>query len=266
MIKDLTGAGVMSPVTAGLASAKNDAGGIKHAAREMESLFLYELLKVMRESTASSAGNGLGQSTYLSMFDMELARVMSTRGTGLQDVILRALSKGQAGKDAPSDTSVQKRGPAMAPARQTPQGMAVPEAGGRISSGFGMRHDPLSGELRFHEGIDIAAPEGTEVRPLGPGRVVFSGERTGFGKVVEIDHGGGYTTRYAHNSENLVNEGDDVITDTVIARSGNTGRSTGPHVHLEVRFRGEAVDPLSILGPRQEVADARTTVKNGAGG
>jgi murein DD-endopeptidase MepM/ murein hydrolase activator NlpD len=177
------------------------------------------------------------------MFDMELARVMSTRGTGLQDVIVRALSKGEAGAAA-SPAAPQE----LAPARQAPHAMLVPEAGGWISSGFGMRRDPVSGEPRFHEGIDVAIPEGTDVHPLGPGTVVFSGERKGFGNVVEIDHGDGYTTRYAHTSENLVKEGDAVTTDTVIARSGNTGRSTGPHVHLEVRFRGEAMDPRPLLG------------------
>jgi murein DD-endopeptidase MepM/ murein hydrolase activator NlpD len=242
MIRDLPAAAGMTPRAAGLPSAKNDADGIKKAAREMESLFLFELLKVMRESTAGSADSGLGQSTYLSMFDMELARVISTRGTGLQDMIVRALSKGEAGVAAPSATLQD-----LAPARHVSRVPLVPEAGGWISSGFGMRRDPVSGELRLHEGIDIAIPEGTDVHPLGQGTVVFSGERAGFGNVVEIDHGGGYTTRYAHTSENLVKEGDAVTRDTVIARSGNTGRSTGPHVHLEVRFRGEAMDPGPLL-------------------
>ncbi|MFN3480924.1 MAG: M23 family metallopeptidase [Thermodesulfovibrionales bacterium] len=118
---------------------------------------------------------------------------------------------------------------------------------GVVSSGFGMRRHPLYGDMRFHHGIDIAAPEGTDIYPIRAGKVIFSGEQGGYGKVVLIDHGDGYITRYAHNKLNLVRTGDYVDTDTVIAKVGNTGLSTGPHLHFEVRYNGEPIDPVTLV-------------------
>jgi len=112
---------------------------------------------------------------------------------------------------------------------------------GRISSRFGMRWG------RMHYGLDIAAPTGTAVRAAAEGRVTFSGRRGGYGYLVIIDHGKGIETRYAHNSKLLVKAGDRVERGQIIARSGNTGNSTGPHLHFEIRYRSKAVDPLKYL-------------------
>ena len=109
---------------------------------------------------------------------------------------------------------------------------------GRISSLVGLRHDPINGTLREHHGIDIAVAEGTAVRPVAPGRVIFSGLRGGYGNLVIVDHGDGTITLYAHNSVNLVAEGDAVNGTSPIALSGSTGRSTGPHLHFEA-WRGD---------------------------
>lgn len=112
---------------------------------------------------------------------------------------------------------------------------------GPISSPFGMR------DGKPHEGIDIAVEEGTPVRPTSPGRVVFAGPRGTYGLAVIIDHGGGVRTLYAHNSKVLVTEGSSVSANTIIALAGNTGRSTGPHLHLEVLKDGIPLDPLTCL-------------------
>lgn len=112
---------------------------------------------------------------------------------------------------------------------------------GAITSRFGLR------DGRPHEGIDIAAGEGTPIRAAARGRVVFAGPRGTYGLAVIVDHGGGFTTLYAHCSKILVSVGSTVGPDTVIALAGNTGRSSGPHLHFEVRKDGVPYDPLLWL-------------------
>jgi murein DD-endopeptidase MepM/ murein hydrolase activator NlpD len=103
---------------------------------------------------------------------------------------------------------------------------------GRITSLTGLRIDPIDGVIRQHNGVDIAIPKGTPVKPVAPGTVVFSGRRPGYGNMVVVDHGGVFTV-YAHHDHNTVTEGEPVTEGTVIASSGSTGRSTGPHLHFE---------------------------------
>ena len=117
----------------------------------------------------------------------------------------------------------------------------------RISSVFGNRTDPFTGGKAFHSGTDYAAPTGTKVLATGAGRVVFAGNRSGYGKLVEIDHGGGIISRYGHMSAILVSVGDDVSTGDIIGKVGSTGRSTGPHLHFEIRRSGAPVDPTAFL-------------------
>lgn len=112
---------------------------------------------------------------------------------------------------------------------------------GTVSSEFGLR----SG--RMHEGIDIAAPHGTPVRAVAAGTVSYADWAGSYGLLVKIDHGGGIETRYAHNSRLAVKPGDKVKAGQIIAQVGSTGRSTGPHLHFEVRVNGEAVDPRQWL-------------------
>jgi len=104
---------------------------------------------------------------------------------------------------------------------------------GRITSTVGLRHDPIDGVVRDHKGVDIATPEGTPVRPVAPGIVVFSGYRSGYGNTVIVRHADGSITLYAHNSANLKSEGEPVDRSSTIAFSGSTGRTTGPHLHFE---------------------------------
>ncbi|MDQ2075094.1 peptidoglycan DD-metalloendopeptidase family protein [Marinimicrobium sp. ABcell2] len=118
---------------------------------------------------------------------------------------------------------------------------------GWMSSRFGRRTDPFSGRVAYHNGVDFAAKEGSEVIAVGAGVVTASADRQSYGFLVEINHGGGIVTRYAHNKKNLVNVGDVVKKGQVIALVGSTGRSTGPHVHFEVHKNGRAVDPATYI-------------------
>jgi len=115
------------------------------------------------------------------------------------------------------------------------------------SSGYGRRADPFSGRMAMHSGVDFAAQKGSNVYAVAGGVVVFSGRRGAYGNMVEINHGNGYSTRYAHSTENLVELGDAVRKGDVIATVGATGRATGPHVHLEVLKDGKHVNPARYV-------------------
>jgi len=117
----------------------------------------------------------------------------------------------------------------------------------RTSSGFGNRTDPFTRGRAFHSGLDFPAPTGTKVLSAGDGKVTFVGVRSGYGNVVEIAHAGGLVTRYAHLSSFIAKVGQSVKTGTPIARVGSTGRSTGPHLHFEVRRDDTAFDPSRFL-------------------
>lgn len=116
-----------------------------------------------------------------------------------------------------------------------------------ISSGFGYREDPITGEKRFHEGCDIVAPRKTPILAPADGIVSFAGWSDGLGRMVEIEHGYGYTTRYGHASKLAVKRGDMVKRGDIIAYVGSSGRSTGPHLHYEVRYHGTLVNPYKYL-------------------
>lgn len=122
-----------------------------------------------------------------------------------------------------------------------------PVAHGWISSGYGERVDPISGQLSWHAGVDFAGQRGADVLSVAAGVVVFAGTREGYGRTIEIDHGGGYVTRYGHHEKLLVGVGDLVEKGQVIGRMGSTGRSTGPHLHLEVLKDGDPVDPARYI-------------------
>lgn len=118
---------------------------------------------------------------------------------------------------------------------------------GWMSSRFGRRTDPFTGKIAWHSGVDFAGKEGSDIIAVAAGVVTWSGDRQGYGLMVEVSHGKGFTTRYAHNKENLVKVGDVVKKGQIIALMGTTGRSTGYHVHFEVYKNGRAVDPSSYI-------------------
>jgi len=125
-----------------------------------------------------------------------------------------------------------------------------PIHGGWISSGWGWRTDPMSGEREFHQGIDFAGHKGQKIHAIAAGVVTWAGPRYGYGKLVIINDGDGYTTYYAHNEKVRVSVGDVVKRGETISLMGQTGRATGPHVHLEVHHDGHAVDPWKYVAGR----------------
>jgi murein DD-endopeptidase MepM/ murein hydrolase activator NlpD len=123
----------------------------------------------------------------------------------------------------------------------------MPIRKGYITSSFGYRSDPFTGKTKFHGGIDFAGTEGTEIYSVANGVVIHAGQRTGFGNLVEIDHGDGMVTRYAHARAVAVRVGDLVSKDQLVAYMGSTGRSTGTHLHYEVLRNGKRINPASFI-------------------
>ena len=129
--------------------------------------------------------------------------------------------------------------------RVYPQGRPV--SAGWISSYFGKRTDPFTGKAAIHTGIDFAGKSGAEIAAVADGIVTWSADRYGYGIMVELNHGNGYSTRYAHNLENLVSIGDEVKKGQIIALMGKTGRATGPNLHFEVLHNGSRVNPVKFI-------------------
>lgn len=121
---------------------------------------------------------------------------------------------------------------------------------GWVSSPYGQRVDPITGKVAWHAGVDFAGKEGADVIAVASGVVVFSGEKSGYGNFIEINHGNGLATRYAHHRELLVEPGQIVRKGQTIAVMGSTGRSTGPHVHFEVLKNGRTQDPSGYVAKR----------------
>jgi murein DD-endopeptidase MepM/ murein hydrolase activator NlpD len=130
-------------------------------------------------------------------------------------------------------------------ARRLP--LANPAPGRAVTSPFGVRTDPLLGTAALHSGMDFRIPLGSPARATAPGVITKAGWNGGYGRMVEVDHGQGYTTRYAHLSRVDVAIGQAVKAGDVVGQTGSSGRSTGPHLHYEVRHDGDAIDPLRFL-------------------
>ena len=150
------------------------------------------------------------------------------------------------------DEALDKLETVKAAARAMP--VHNPAPGQPVSSSFGVRRDPILRMPAMHAGIDFRATTGTAIRAAGAGVVIRAGWAGGYGRMVEVDHGDGLTTRYAHMSKISVRKGDKVETGDVIGKVGTSGRSTGPHLHYEVRRNGAAVDPLRFLKAGKKIA------------
>lgn len=210
---------------------------------EFASLLIFQMLQTMRRTIPRTGllDQGLAQDLYMSLFDQEVARHIARR----QDLGLTSLLAQQFTNATETVAVSGRRSRALETYRQQ-QGtgfeLLLPVAGS-LSSPFGWRQDPFDGAGKWHQGIDIAAPSGTLVRAAAAGEVVFSGPRQDYGNLLIVEHQDGYHTYYAHHTEPLVATGTAVQRGQPIARVGQTGRATGPHVHFEVRRHGHALDP-----------------------
>ncbi len=223
-----TKATVHSEIGKHKSSAKDEK--IKKVAKDFESLLIGEIFKVMRKSIHKTelTKGGFGEDIFESMLDGEMSKNLAQR-----DMlgISKMLEKELLGK---ANNTIQKSRNSILPAI------------GRITSKFGMREHPITHKLSHHDGVDIALKEGTPIKASLGGKVVFSGKQNGYGNVIIVKNGE-YEMVYAHCSKLLFNKGDNVKKGEKIALSGNTGRSTGPHLHFEVRHKGKAIDPFSLF-------------------
>jgi murein DD-endopeptidase MepM/ murein hydrolase activator NlpD len=229
------------------------------AAKHFEALLLQELMKVMRagvQSEDATGGGGFARDTVFSMHDEALADASAGR-LGLVEVLAREFGASPRASQ-PLSPTLPTRSPTPLPV-ESPSLRAAGLVDGVRSSAFGRRTDPITGEHKFHAGVDIAAPRGSEIRAAADGRVSFAGSRPGYGLTVEILHSDGVTTRYAHASRLHVRVGDVVEAGEAVADVGSTGRSTGPHLHFEVRRGGHAVDPDPWLAAQSTSSDHRRT-------
>ena len=250
-------------MTAGERGLNGKPQDVKSAAAELASLFVYQMLAAMRRTVPKSGllDKGFAHDTYLSLFDQEIARHMARReDLGLTALLQRQLKDADADRQLPGrpDTALPHPSTALHARRATAidayrqqagptDGMFMLPVEGQHTSGFGMRMHPIDHEERLHSGMDIAAPTGTPIQAAAAGQVVFSGTQAGYGNVVVIQHAEGYSTLYAHNTDNLVSVGTTVSQGQPIATVGSTGRSTGPHLHFEVRKDGKQLDPAQFF-------------------
>lgn len=206
---------------------------LKEASRALESM----LLKQMLTSSGAFKGSEMpGSSMHADLFVEALAdAVVKAGGLGLGESMLASLNAG--GAPSPATEAVSSR---------EPPHLHLPREPG-ITSGFGLRRDPFTGQASPHHGIDVSGKTGEPIVAAAEGVVVFAGQRGGYGNVVEVEHAGGVRTLYAHASELSVKEGERVSRGQAIARVGETGRATGPHLHFEVRVQGKPVDPVRAL-------------------
>jgi murein DD-endopeptidase MepM/ murein hydrolase activator NlpD len=189
------------------------------------------------------------------MFDSEIANNISqTQSLGIGDLLYRQLVQLETGRH--QETPFPTGEGSVSGTTSVPLANMASNAtsAAPITSEFGIRKDPLDGALRFHNGIDMAAPAGTPFRTVDGGTVAFAGMMGTYGNTVVVDHPNGDRTLYAHASSVLVQAGQQVAPDEVIGTVGSTGRATGPHLHFELRRNGENINPNEILELRSPLA------------
>ena len=216
------------------------------AARAFEGYMVEMMVKEMRKTVPDGMFSGGQAEIFSNLFDQEIsARIAETGGFGFGDMLADQIGDGHSTPSEPSFVSISdysRRRP------EPPRGSGYSAVvDGRVTSRFGMRSDPFHGKQRHHKGLDIAAPVGTPIHPIREGTVVSAGKRGGYGNVIVVEHGDGTTSLYAHCEELKAKKGQRVGRGDIIATVGSTGRSTGPHLHLEVHKNGSAVDPMTEL-------------------
>jgi murein DD-endopeptidase MepM/ murein hydrolase activator NlpD len=245
---------------------------LRKVSQEFEAIFITYMLKVMRETIEESGltEGGFGKTIYTEMFDQEIAQSLAKRGTlGISDLLYRNLIDDVVREDSEEKTSASpenEAAPISPPQnienKDEEKDVKVHEiseirlpVAAPVSSPFGLRQDPFTHRLKFHKGLDLAAPAGMKVVPALPGKVIATGYEEGYGNYVFIQHSEDLQTRYGHLGEIHVKTGDKVTSDSSLGTVGSTGHSTGPHLHFEAIRMGKAVDPLPAL--RTQLASLR---------
>jgi murein DD-endopeptidase MepM/ murein hydrolase activator NlpD len=223
-------------------------------ARTLESILLKQLIQ---DSGAFHGMSQAGGKIYGEMFCDALANAVSQGGgIGIAKLVEGSFEKGASAAQSGDGTpKVSRELMSHGSTKVTEPAQGDTNVAPEVSSGFGVRHDPINGSQRFHTGIDVAAQEGSPVLAAAPGVVRRAGRRGGYGNAVEIDNGNGISTLYGHASALTVKEGESVKAGEPIALVGHTGRATGSHLHFEVRKDGKPIDPQPTLNRWDERAD-----------
>ena len=229
------------------------------ASEEFESYLIGMLIKEMRKTIPEGMFSSSAMDTFTEMMDQALAKQLAENGSfGFAEAMLKDVNGRSSSpiKDG-VETGVRELRTSVAPLlKDVHQHQIIPhgqnyDAGvlqpvlGRLTSKFGMRLHPIHKEWRTHNGIDIAAPRGTDIQNVMDGKVVFAGVKGGYGKTVIVEHDNGRESVYAHCDQVFVQPGDVLKAGDKIAEVGSTGVSTGNHLHFEMRENGEAIDPLA---------------------
>ena len=230
------------------------------ASEEFESYLIGMLIKEMRKTIPEGMFSSSAMDTFTEMMDQALAKQLAENGSfGFAEAMLKGVN-GESGTSSPVkdgfEVGVREFKTSVAPLLKdvhqhiTPHGQNF-DAGvlqpvlGRLTSKFGMRLHPIHKEWRAHNGIDIAAPKGTDIQNVMDGKVVFAGVKGGYGKTVIVEHDNGRESVYAHCDQVFVQSGDVLKAGDKIAEVGSTGVSTGNHLHFEMREDGAPIDPLT---------------------
>ena len=227
-----------------VATAKEQAE-LRKACQLFEAQFLKMIFKEMRKTLPKGGlmHGGAGEDIFTDLKDEAVSDSLAQSGTvGLAALLEAQLSsRGVVRPGAKMGQPLTGGGESAAGSLQAP-------LKGRLTSAFGLRTHPLTGEDRPHQGVDLAAPEGTPIAAAAAGQVSFAGEQGDYGNLVVVSHADGSTTYYGHCQEIKVAEGQEVSAGQMLASVGASGLATGPHLHFEVRdSRGEPRDPLPLL-------------------
>jgi len=255
----------INPMDPSVTAVKNGDSTPEEAAKQMEAMFVHMILKEIRKTMPDNVfGGGQAGDMYQDMLDSEMAKEIAASGNlGLADQLKELIPAAGAKNDKPR----RLQGRDMQPLQQyinkasrtekpteagTPPSISHLPVSGTVTSRFGNRTDPFHGSHQHHDGIDFAAPEGTPIQAAQSGKVTFAGKRGSYGNLIVIDHGNGVQTRYAHCKDLGVKVGQKLSAGENIGTVGSTGRSTGPHLHFEVREGGRKLDPETFFNWKTE--------------
>lgn len=225
---------------------------LEKSVREFEAYFVGYVFEQAHKAVPKSGflGDGSHEDMFQSMFIQEIAKEgeKTSHGFGLAEAMLRQLSPQKSYEQIKQaqQSTIQMNG-AQPDYHFDYETILDKKEDVQVTSMYGVRKDPLTGKDEMHQGIDIAAPIGSPIKAAQDGIVEFSGDRGGYGRTVLLSHQGDVKTLYAHLDEQLVKEGQAIKKGQVIGFTGNTGRSTGPHLHFEVRKDNEAIDPKLLM-------------------
>lgn len=245
---------------------------LQRVAQQFEGMLLSQMLREMRKAgewkdgDEGEQGLGLGTQSFTEAIDSELGLHLARNGgLGLTSQLMHAFdrlagtspSNVDTKAEATLDPTVHETTAPVAPTVSVSEGEAELASVGpsQVTSAFGWRSDPFTGEARFHRGVDIRAVYGQDVQAAAAGKVVFSGEQRGYGTTVVIEHEDGSRSRYAHLSGTTVQVGADVDAGQTVGRAGKSGRATGTHLHFEVTTpAGEPISPSQWMQERATTA------------